>query len=159
MAQGVPSPRVRLGLKENWRQFAMLVLVNAFVGGMVGIERTVVPLVGSEEFGLVLRTAIFSFIVFFGVVKACSNLVSGVLADKYGRKKVLITGWLIGGPHGPTCRGFSRRANEEPKPPTPTPPDGVRLRHHGLLRRGEFSRTLARSTRTKLFVGLLDPLP
>ena len=98
MAPGVPSPRVRLGLKENWRQFAMLVLVNAFVGGMVGIERTVVPLVGSEEFGLVLRTAIFSFIVSFGVVKACSNLVSGVLADKYGRKKVLIAGWLVGLP-------------------------------------------------------------
>jgi MFS family permease len=87
-----------LGLKENWRQFSMLVLVNAFVGGMVGIERTVVPLVGSEEFGLVLRTAIFSFIVSFGVVKACSNLVSGVLADKYGRKKVLIVGWLVGLP-------------------------------------------------------------
>jgi MFS family permease len=92
------SPRVRLGLTENWRQFAMLVLVNAFVGGMVGIERTVVPLVGSEEFGLVLRTAIFAFIVSFGVVKACSNLVSGVLADKYGRKKVLVAGWLIGVP-------------------------------------------------------------
>ncbi|MDQ5811093.1 MAG: MFS transporter [Actinomycetota bacterium] len=76
----------------------MLVLVNAFVGGMVGIERTVVPLVGSEEFGLVLRTAIFAFIVSFGVVKACSNLVSGVLADKYGRKKVLVAGWLIGVP-------------------------------------------------------------
>ena len=98
MPQGVPSPRVRLGLKENWRQFAMLVLVNAFVGGMVGIERTVVPLVGSEEFGLVLRSAIFSFIVSFGVVKACSNLVSGVLADKYARKKVLIAGWLVGLP-------------------------------------------------------------
>ena len=79
----------------------MLVLVNAFVGGMVGIERTVVPLVGSEEFGLVLRTAIFAFIVSFGVVKACSNLVSGVLADKYGRKKVLIAGWLIGLPQRP----------------------------------------------------------
>jgi MFS family permease len=98
VTQAVTSPRVRLGLKENWRQFAMLVLVNAFVGGMVGIERTVVPLVGSEEFGLVLRTAIFAFIVSFGVVKAFSNLVSGVLADKYGRKKVLVAGWLIGVP-------------------------------------------------------------
>ena len=78
MTRGASSRGVRLGLKENWRQFAMLVLVNAFVGGMVGIERTVVPLVGSEEFGLVLRTAIFSFIGSFGVVKACSNLVSGV---------------------------------------------------------------------------------
>jgi MFS family permease len=98
MSRGVPSSRVRLGLKENWRQFAMLVVVNAFVGGMVGIERTVVPLVGSEEFGLVLKTAIFSFIASFGVVKACSNLVSGVLADNIGRKRVLVAGWLIGVP-------------------------------------------------------------
>jgi MFS family permease len=98
VTQAVTSARVRLGLKENWRQFAMLVLVNAFVGGMVGIERTVVPLVGSEEFGLVLRTAIFSFIISFGVVKACSNLVSGVLADHFSRKKVLVAGWLIGVP-------------------------------------------------------------
>ena len=101
MTRGASSLGIRQGLKENWRKFAMLVLVNAFVGGMVGIERTVVPLVGSEEFGLVLRTAIFSFIVSFGVVKACSNLVSGVLADNFGRKKVLITGWLIGVPQGP----------------------------------------------------------
>ncbi|HET7270934.1 MAG TPA: MFS transporter, partial [Rubrobacter sp.] len=89
---------VRLGLKQNWRQFALLVLVNAFVGGMVGLERTVVPLVGSQEFGLVLRTAIFSFIVSFGVVKACSNLVSGALADSFSRKKVLVAGWLVGVP-------------------------------------------------------------
>jgi MFS family permease len=89
---------VRLGLKENWRQFALLVLVNAFVGGMVGLERTVVPLVGSQEFGLVLRTAIFTFIVSFGVVKACSNLVSGALADSFSRKKVLVAGWLFGVP-------------------------------------------------------------
>jgi MFS family permease len=96
--RGPSAPPVRLGLKENWRQFALLVLVNAFVGGMVGLERTVVPLVGSEEFGLVLRTAIFSFIVSFGVVKACSNLVSGALADSFSRKKVLVAGWLIGVP-------------------------------------------------------------
>ncbi len=73
MTRGASSLGIRQGLKENWRRFAMLVLVNAFVGGMVGIERTVVPLMGSEEFGLVLRTVIFSF----GVVTACSNLVSG----------------------------------------------------------------------------------
>ena len=76
----------------------LLVLVNAFVGGMVGLERTVVPLIGSQEFGLVLRTAIFSFIISFGVVKACSNLVSGVLADSFSRKRVLVAGWLIGVP-------------------------------------------------------------
>ena len=89
---------VRLGLRENWRQFSLLVLVNAFVGGMVGLERTVVPLIGAEEFGLVLRTAIFSFIISFGVVKAFSNLVSGTFADRFGRKKVLVAGWVLGVP-------------------------------------------------------------
>jgi MFS family permease len=89
---------VRLGLKENWQQFSLLVLVNAFVGGMVGLERTVVPLIGSEQFGLVVKTAIFSFIVSFGVVKAFSNLISGTLADRFGRKKVLVAGWLVGVP-------------------------------------------------------------
>ena len=79
-------------------QFSLLVVVNAFVGGMVGLERTVVPLIGSQQFGLVLKTAIFSFIVSFGVVKACSNLVSGTLADRVGRKKVLVAGWVVGVP-------------------------------------------------------------
>ena len=73
-------------------------LVNAFVGGMVGLERTVVPLVGSQEFGLVLKTAIFSFIITFGLVKALSNLFAGGLADRFGRKKVLVAGWLVGVP-------------------------------------------------------------
>jgi MFS family permease len=92
------APAVRLGLRENWGQFALLVLVNAFVGGMVGLERTVVPLIGSEEFGLVLRTAIFSFIVTFGLVKAFSNLFAGGLADRFGRKRVLVAGWALGLP-------------------------------------------------------------
>ncbi len=96
--EGGSAPDVRLGLKENWRQFSLLILVNAFVGGMVGLERTVVPLVGSQEFGLVLRTAIFSFIVSFGVVKALSNLLSGSLADSLGRKRVLVAGWVVGVP-------------------------------------------------------------
>jgi MFS family permease len=74
------------------------VLVNAFVGGMVGLERTVVPLIGTEDFGLVLRTAIFSFIVTFGLVKAFSNLFAGGLADRFGRKRVLVAGWLLGAP-------------------------------------------------------------
>ena len=65
---------------------------------MVGLERTVVPLIGSQQFGLVLKSAIFSFIISFGVVKACSNLVSGTLADRVGRKKVLVTGWVVGVP-------------------------------------------------------------
>jgi MFS family permease len=94
----VASPGVRLGLRENLEQFSLLVLVNAFVGGMVGLERTVVPLLGSEQFGLVLRTAIFSFIVTFGLVKAFSNLFAGGLADRFGRKTVLVAGWVVGVP-------------------------------------------------------------
>jgi MFS family permease len=89
---------VRLGLKENWPQFALLMLVNAFVGGMVGMERTVVPLIGSEEFGITSTTLVVSFIVSFGVVKALANLVSGQLADTWGRKRVLVLGWLAGLP-------------------------------------------------------------
>lgn len=93
-----PGPPVRFGLKENWPQFVLLVLVNAMVGGMVGLERTVVPLIGDEEFGLVLRTAIFSFIITFGVTKALSNLFAGELADRFGRKTVLVAGWALGIP-------------------------------------------------------------
>lgn len=89
---------VRLGLRENWSQFSLLVLINAFVGGMVGLERTVVPLIGSEEFKIASTTLIVSFIVSFGVVKAFSNLLSGYLADIYGRKRMLVFGWLVGLP-------------------------------------------------------------
>ncbi len=89
---------VALGLRENWPQFALLVLINAFVGGMVGIERTVVPLIGAEEFGLTSTTLVVSFIVGFGLVKALTNLVSGQLADLWGRKRVLVLGWLFGLP-------------------------------------------------------------
>lgn len=89
---------IRLGLRENWRQFALLILINAFVGGMVGIERTVVPLLGAEVFRLQSATVISSFIISFGVVKALANLVSGQLADTWGRKRVLIIGWLLGLP-------------------------------------------------------------
>ncbi len=87
-----------LGLRANWRQFALLVLINAFVGGMVGIERTVVPLIGAEEFHIASTTLIVSFIVSFGIVKAFANLISGHLADVWGRKRVLVLGWLIGLP-------------------------------------------------------------
>src|SRR5213080_4346709 len=90
--------RVRLGLRENWRQFSLLILINAFVGGMVGIERTVVPLIGSEEFGITSTTIVVSFIVSFGIVKALANLVSGQLADAWGRKRVLVLGWVVGLP-------------------------------------------------------------
>ena len=88
----------KLGLRENWRQFALLVLVNAFVGGMVGLERTVVPLIGAQEFRIASTTLVTSFIVSFGIVKAIANLVSGHFADVYGRKHVLIAGWLVGLP-------------------------------------------------------------
>ncbi len=96
-----PSPASRgvaLGLKANWRQFALLALINAFVGGMVGIERTVVPLIGAEEFSISSTTLIVSFIVSFGVIKALANLVSGQLADSWGRKRLLVLGWLFGMP-------------------------------------------------------------
>jgi MFS family permease len=89
---------VKLGLKENWQQFSLLVMINMLVGGMVGLERTVVPLVATEEFKIDSDVVVFSFIIAFGLVKAVTNLISGVLADRYTRKKVLIAGWLIGLP-------------------------------------------------------------
>lgn len=89
---------IQLGLKENWQQFTLLVLVNMMVGGMIGLERTVVPLVGTQEFSIQSDVVVFSFIIAFGVVKAFTNLISGLLADKYTRKKVLIWGWLVGLP-------------------------------------------------------------
>jgi MFS family permease len=87
-----------LGLQENLAQFSLLVLINAFVGGMVGLERTVVPLIGTEEFGIGSEVVVFSFIITFGLVKACVNLVSGLLADRYTRKTVLVAGWVVGLP-------------------------------------------------------------
>jgi MFS family permease len=89
---------VRLGLRENLAQFSLLVLINAFVGGMVGLERTVVPLIGTEEFGIGSEVVVFSFIITFGLIKACVNLVSGLLADRYTRKTVLVAGWIVGLP-------------------------------------------------------------
>ena len=86
---------VVLGLKENWQQFLLLVVINAFVGGMVGLERTVVPLLAEEEFGLASATVTLSFIFTFGIVKALANLFAGHLSDRIGRKRVLVTGWLF----------------------------------------------------------------
>jgi MFS family permease len=92
------TPPIRLGLRANWEQFALLVLINAFVGGMVGLERTVVPLLAKDEFGRASSTVALSFIVSFGVVKAFSNLFAGRFSDRVGRKQILVTGWLVGLP-------------------------------------------------------------
>ncbi len=89
------GPEARLGLRQNLAQFSLLVLVNAFVGGMVGLERTVVPLVGTQEFAIESDVVVFSFIMAFGVVKALLNLGSGVLADRFTRKAVLVAGWIF----------------------------------------------------------------
>jgi MFS family permease len=84
-----------LGLRANWRQFWLLVLVNAFVGAMVGLERTVLPLIAEREFALASSTAALSFVATFGIVKALTNLVAGGLGDRFGRKRVLVAGWLF----------------------------------------------------------------
>ncbi|HEY7449686.1 MAG TPA: MFS transporter [Vicinamibacterales bacterium] len=89
---------VRLGLRENASQFALLVAVNAFVGAMVGMERSILPAIAEQEFHLAARTAVLSFIVVFGVSKALTNYVAGRLADDVGRKPVLVAGWLIAVP-------------------------------------------------------------
>ncbi|MGH2394690.1 MAG: MFS transporter, partial [Candidatus Limnocylindria bacterium] len=88
----------RLGLRENAGQFALLVGVNGLVGGMIGQERTILPLMARDVFGLTGFAVIMAFIVAFGVAKAFANLVAGVLADRYGRKPVLVVGWLLGLP-------------------------------------------------------------
>jgi MFS family permease len=93
-----PTAAVHLGLRTNAVQFSLLVLVNAFVGGMVGIERSILPALAEEEFRLVARTAILSFIVVFGVAKALNNYLAGRLSDRVGRKRVLVAGWAIAAP-------------------------------------------------------------
>lgn len=86
---------IRLGLKENWQQFTLLVIINAFVGGMVGLERSIIPQLAETEFGISSKSAILSFIVAFGVTKAIANYFTGRLANKIGRKNLLIIGWII----------------------------------------------------------------
>ena len=91
-------PAVRLGLRENLGQFALLVGVNALVGGMIGQERTVLPLLATDTFGITAFTATLSFVLAFGAVKAITNFFAGTLSDRFGRKPVLVAGWLIGLP-------------------------------------------------------------
>ena len=86
---------VQLGLKENWRQFTLLVIVNAFVGGMIGMERSIFPQFASLEFGIDSKTAILSFITAFGISKAITNYFTGKVANIYGRKNLLLFGWLL----------------------------------------------------------------
>jgi MFS family permease len=92
------QPTIRLGLRENLAQFTLLVVVNAFVGAMVGIERSIVPLLAEREFHLTARFAALSFIVVFGVTKALTNYAAGRLSDRVGRKGVLVVGWMVAVP-------------------------------------------------------------
>ena len=96
-ASSPPAP-VRLGLRENLPQFALLVAVNALVGGMLGQERTVLPLLGTQEFGLRAYTAALTFVLVFGLAKAATNYFAGAWSDRYGRKPVLVAGWIVAVP-------------------------------------------------------------
>lgn len=89
---------IKLGLRENWQQFTVLVIINGFVGGMIGLERTLLPELAEQEFGLVAKTALLSFIVVFGLTKAITNYLTGALANRIGRKNLLVYGWLVGLP-------------------------------------------------------------
>lgn len=89
------TENVKLGLRENWKQFTILVIVNAFVGGMIGMERTIFPQFAELEFGVASKTAMLSFITAFGITKAIANYYTGRLANKFGRRNLLLVGWLI----------------------------------------------------------------
>ena len=89
---------IELGLRQNAAQFTLLVVVNALVGGMLGQERTVLPLLGEQEFGLTAYTAGLSFILAFGIAKAATNYFAGTWSDRFGRKPVLVAGWLVAVP-------------------------------------------------------------
>jgi len=91
----VTPPRVALGLRENLAQFALLVAINAFVGAMVGLERSTLPLIGEDDFGLTSSTAVLAFIVAFGLAKALTNLGAGASAARLGRRRLLIAGWVV----------------------------------------------------------------
>jgi MFS family permease len=89
------AENIKLGLKENWKQFTILVIVNAFVGGMIGMERTIFPQFAELEFGVASKTAILSFITAFGITKAIANYYTGLLANKFGRRNLLLFGWFL----------------------------------------------------------------
>ena len=89
------SAAVQLGLRANARQFALLVALNALVGGMVGLERSVLPLIGKLDFGLRSASAILAFVVAFGAAKAVTNLAAGAPAGRLGRKRLLVAGWAV----------------------------------------------------------------
>jgi MFS family permease len=98
MVRAQSTAPLKLGLRENLGQFSLLLLINAFVGAMVGMERAVLPLLAEREFGIASRTSILSFLVTFGIVKAFTNLLAGRAADRWGRRNALIAGWLFGLP-------------------------------------------------------------
>src|SRR6185503_5093183 len=97
-AVAVSGRGIALGLRANWPQFTLLVVVNAFVGAMVGLERSVLPVIATSEFHVVSTTAVLLFVATFGLAKAITNLASGWLADRHARRRALILGWLIGLP-------------------------------------------------------------
>ncbi len=94
MTEDAASRNIRLGLGANWEQFTLLVVVNGFVGAMVGLERSVLPVLAREDFGLASKTAILSFLITFGIFKPAANYFAGRLSDRFGRKSVLLVGWL-----------------------------------------------------------------
>ena len=98
LSQAPATPRVELGLRANWRQFALLVLVNVFVGALVGLERAVLPLLAEADFGVASRQALLAFVASFGLAKAGANLLAGRWSARFGRRRVLVLGWLLGVP-------------------------------------------------------------
>ena len=94
-ARAALTKQVALGLRANWQQFTLLVIVNAFVGAMVGLERSVLPIIATREFHIASTTSVLLFVATFGLAKAITNLASGWLADRQARRRTLLTGWLI----------------------------------------------------------------